>query len=210
MSDLREEYTKIEVPRNLKKSIKSFNDVDLETTTNEIMSIDLLYNTLKEIGAPEKETYIVINDIMKNGAQKMVIAYNDDVKKFCKENQEEIIEYFLKWVTENFSYYEYEDDAMELLDTYTKYDQYDEKIEDIREGVDTEIIAYCYSVQKWAPMFRGKKFDIDIFMTLCEYFDGGVFNTDLDMEALYWIYYFCIEGVCWNFEKIEDRTISKY
>ena len=210
MSDLREEYTKIQVPQNLKNSIKSFDEVDLETTANKQISIDLLYAVLPEIGDIDSETYIVIDDIMKNGAQNMVVAYNDEVKKFCKKNQKEIIEYFLNWVSENFTYSDYEAEAIELLDTYTKYDQYDEKIEDIREEVNVEIISYCYSVQKFSPMFREKKFDIDIFITLCEYFDGEVFSADFDMEALYWIYYFCIEGVCWNFEKIEDRTVSKY
>ena len=81
----------------------------------------MLYAVLPEIGDIDSETYIVIDDIMKNGAQNMVVAYNDEVKKFCKKNQKEIIEYFLNWVSENFTYSDYEAEAIELLDTYTKY-----------------------------------------------------------------------------------------
>lgn len=198
LNKLISDYDKINLPEDLKGKILSFIQVNENMFPGHMMDKKLFYACLEELGGAEEDTYYTIENTITAGAENSLVAYINEVKKFCKSNKKEITNYFEAWFNENYgSGHDYLDEALEMLDTYTFYDK-----EEGETYNDEWTIAYCYMIQKTAPMFKNKEFDPELFFDFCTYFDGRKYSDSLMSEAYYWIYYFCIEGACWEFEDL--------
>lgn len=197
LNKLITDYDKINLPEDLKGKILSFIQVNENMFPGHMMDKKLFYACLEELGGAEEYTYYNIENTIRVGAQNVLVAYIDEVKNFLFKNNNEVVKYFNSWFSENYSYSQYLDEALEMLDTYNIYDK---EVDETYN--DAETIAYCYAIQKTSPMFKNKEIDPELFFDFCTYFDIGLFNNSLNSDVYYWIYYFCIEGACWEFEDL--------
>jgi len=193
------EYEKVDLPEDLKGKILSFKQVNNNMFPGHIMDKKLFYACLHEVGDAEQNTYYIIQNVIKAGAENVVFTYKNEVRQFCEKYVEEIVGYFDEWFGQNYSVNDVIDDAFELLDEYNFWDKEGEPI-------NKDTIAYCYLIQKTSPMYKNKKFDVDLFFDFCSYFDGMKYRQDASWEAYYWTYLFCIEGACWEFENLSDMN----